>query len=83
MGENMHFLLFPATTSTGARIAAATDKGEFTVKLGEKTYDWHLPLDALLPAKSCIECKRACKGSWDFCPWCGNKLSQKRQEAKN
>ena len=78
MGQNLHFLLFPAKTSTGARIAAATDKGEFKVKLGTKEFKWRLPLDALLPVKVCGACKQECKGSWSYCPWCGKNLAQKQ-----
>jgi hypothetical protein len=77
LGQNLHFVLFPATTEAGARIANATQKGRFQVKLGEKEFTWRLPLDALLPSKACPSCKEQCKGSWNFCPWCGAKLAQK------
>lgn len=77
MGQNMHFLLFPGKTYGGVRIAAANAKGEFAVKLGQKEFKWRLPLDALLPTKMCTGCKEECKGSWNFCPWCGKKLRQK------
>ena len=77
MGQNMHFLLFPAKTDAGARIAPATAKGEFKVKLGSKEFKWRLPLDALLPVKICAGCKQECKGSWSFCPWCGKSLAPK------
>ena len=79
MGENMHFLLFPAKTSTGTQIADAANKGEFMLKLGTKEFKWRLPLDALLPVKVCGCCKQECKGSWSFCPWCGKSLDQKEQ----
>lgn len=77
MGQNMHFLIFPGKTETGVRIASAKDKGQFTVKIGEKEFKWRLPLDALLPSKTCSHCNETCKGSWSFCPWCGTKLVQK------
>jgi hypothetical protein len=77
MGKNVHFLLFPAKTEAGARIAAAKEKGQFIVKLGEKDFKWRLPLDALLPSKIYTGCKQECKGSWSFCPWCGKSLGQK------
>jgi len=77
MGQNMHFLLFPAKTEAGTQIAAAREKGQFTVKLGDEEFKWRLPLDALLPAKLCPACKQECKGSWSFCPWCGESLGRK------
>lgn len=77
MGQNMHFLLFPGKTNRGARIAAAKAKGRFSVKLGQEEFKWRLPLDALLPTKMCTGCEQECKGSWNFCPWCGKKLGRK------
>ena len=77
MGQNMHFLLFPAKTEEGVRIANAKKKGRFAVKLGDRQFKWRLPLDALLPAKTCTGCSEQCKGSWNFCPWCGTKLPEK------
>ena len=74
-GQNMHFLLFPSQTQDGEPMARASGKGQFTVRLDDADFTWRLPLDAVLPAKSCGECARACKGSWDFCPWCGTKLA--------
>lgn len=76
MGQNMHFLLFPGKTDSGARIASAKDKGQFSVKLGQKEFKWRLPLDSLLPAYVCANCREECKGSWSFCPWCGTNLTK-------
>lgn len=77
LGQNLHFLLFPARNEDGDRIADARAKGRFSVKVGKTELKWRLPVDALLPAKNCGECKQACKGSWSFCPWCGTKLEEK------
>ena len=44
MGQNMHFLLFPGKTDSGSRIASAKDKGQFSVKLGQKEFKWRPPL---------------------------------------
>jgi hypothetical protein len=74
MGENMHFLMFPATDSAGVPIAAARTKGNFTIRMGTSDYKWHLPLDALLGTKNCPKCRQECRGSWSFCAWCGAKL---------
>ena len=75
LGQNLHFILFPAKTSAGKRIAAAKEKGTFKIKLGSKNFKWRLPLDSLLPVKVCSGCKEECKGSWSFCPWCGKGLT--------
>jgi len=76
MGQNMHFLLFPGKSDSGSYIASAKDKGQFSVKLGQKEFKWRLPLDALLPGQVCANCNRECKGSWFFCPECGTKLTK-------
>ncbi len=76
LGENLHFLLFPAQAETGERIAPALNTGEFSVILGDMTYRWRLPLDALLPTTACTGCGETCKGSWHFCPWCGTPVAQ-------
>ncbi len=76
MGQNMHFLLFSGKADNGKQIANAKDKGQFRIKLGEKEFKWRLPLDAILAAQNCSNCKQECKGSWSFCPWCGKKLSK-------
>jgi hypothetical protein len=77
VGQNMHFLLFPAKTKAGVPIADPKSKGHFRVRLGQRDFRWRLPLDALLPARTCTGCKEECKGSWNFCPWCGGKLGRK------
>lgn len=77
MGQNMHFLLFPAKAEDGTEIANAKGKGELKIKLRELEFKWRLPLDALLPTWVCAGCKQECKGSWHFCPWCGAKQAKK------
>lgn len=77
MGENFNFYIFPASTPDGAVIADGKKKGAFSVKLDNREFRWKLPLDSLLPPKTCAKCKESCKGSWDYCPWCGTKLSAK------
>jgi hypothetical protein len=81
LGQNMQFFVFPGTTRAGARIANATAKGHFKVTLEKKEYAWRLPLDSLLPGKVCPDCHEPCKGSWNFCPWCGAKLPQRQAGA--
>jgi hypothetical protein len=74
MGQNMHFFLFPMTSETGQKIAAAKNEGAFSVKLGERQFRWRLPLGSLLPAKICPTCNEKLSGAYKFCPWDGTKL---------
>lgn len=76
LGQNMHFFVFPGTTEAERRIADPKGKGHFGIKLGDREHKWRLPLDSLLPVKTCTGCGESCKGSWNFCPWCGTKLMQ-------
>ena len=38
LGQNMHFLLFPAKNKSGRNIAEAKKEGAFSVKLGEREF---------------------------------------------
>jgi len=77
MGKNMHFLVFPGKTAAGAQIASAKGKGHLQIRVGRREFKWRLPLDSVLAPKRCPGCKEKCKGSWNFCPWCGQKLGEK------
>jgi hypothetical protein len=77
LGQNMQFCVFSGTTRAGAPIVNTTQKGHFKITLEKREYVWRLPLDSVLPGKVCPECHEPCKGSWNFCPWCGTKLPQK------
>jgi hypothetical protein len=77
MGENMHFILFPAKDSAGRKIADPTKEGTLTLKLGADVYRWRLPLGSLLPAKSCPVDGERLNGAWKFCPWHGDRLVTK------
>lgn len=52
-----------------------------TARLKEKySTEFKLRQDAvatLLPSKVCGGCSQQCKGSWKFCPWCGEGLERK------
>jgi len=74
LGQNMHFLLFPAKDKNGQNIADAKKEGAFSVELGERRFRWRLPLSSLFPPKICSKCQEKCSGVWNYCPWCGTKL---------
>lgn len=76
MGQNMHFLLFPAENSKGQRIAEAKKEGVFSVELDENEFRWRLPLGSLLMPKICPTCRETLSGAYKFCPLDGTKLSE-------
>jgi hypothetical protein len=74
IGQNMHFLLFPARDSKGLMIAEAKKEGGFSVQLRNAEYKWRLPLGSLLPTKTCPVDGEQLSGAWTFCPWHGVRL---------
>lgn len=75
LGQNMHFLLFPARTGKGSMIAEASKEGGFTIKMGANEYRWRLPLGSLIPRKTCPVDGEKLNGAWIYCPWHGVKLT--------
>lgn len=74
MGENMHFLLFPAKNKAGKQIADASKEGAFRIELGKREFKWRLPLSSLLPPKICPKCGEKLSGGYKFCPYDGTRL---------
>jgi hypothetical protein len=74
MGENMHFVLFPAKNKQGQNLVDPKVKGTFTVNLDNKNFTWKLPLGSLLPQKVCSVCGEKLSGAYSYCPWDGSKL---------
>lgn len=77
MGRNMHFILFPAKGKGGVAIADATKEGSFTVVVGDKEFDYRLPLGSVLPAKHDPKTGESFPGNYHYNPFTGNKLSEK------
>ena len=76
LGQNMHFLLFPAKNKNGQNIAEAKKEGVFSVKVGERKFRWRLPLGSLLPPKICPKCGEKLSGAYKYCPYDGTPLKQ-------
>jgi len=74
MGENFNFFFFPADGVSGKPIADPSRKGSFSVKVGDKTYEWRLPLGSVLPPQKCPVDDEPMPGNWQYCPWHGKKL---------
>ena len=80
--ENMHVLVFPATTDKGRTIVDTTRKDKLTLtlkpsgKFAEATFTWRTPFDAMTNVPDCPRCKAGLSAKWSYCPYCGQKLSQ-------
>lgn len=84
LGENLLILYFPAKDKAGKPIAAAKERGSFSVvmrKLAgpEKTWTWNLPLNSLMPPKYCPVGKERVQSNWNFCPWHGVPLTDSKK----
>ena len=75
MGENMHFLLFPAVDKQGQPIADPTREGAFQVAVGDKTFRFRLPLGSVLPPKFDPGTQERFPGNYNFNPYTGGKLT--------
>lgn len=75
MGENMHFLLFPAVDKQGRPLADPTKAGAFQVAVGEKTFSYRLPLGSVLPPKFDPGTRERFPGNYNFNPYTGGKLT--------
>lgn len=79
MGENLQFVLFPAKTADGTAFADPLKKGTFTVSLNgvngvNDPAVWTLPIESLLPPRTCPKCTGKVKYIWNFCPACGESV---------
>lgn len=74
-GANVHFVLFPATTKSGARYADPRSESIFHVELSGERFTYRLPLGALLPRKVCPKDGERLNGAWKYCPRHGVELT--------
>lgn len=77
MGEGIEVFFFPAN-SADAPIAVASKEGAFSVTVGTQTFQWRLPLAALMPQKVCPEDGEKMSGAWKYCPWHGKALAENK-----
>lgn len=79
--ENMHVLVFPATTDKGRTVVDTTRKDKLTLtlkpspKFAEATFTWRTPFDAMTSVPDCPRCKAGLSAKWSYCPYCGQKIS--------
>jgi len=74
MGESMYFFAFPARGESGKPLADPLSEGSLSIKIGEQSFDWKLPLGSLMPPRMCPKDKEILNGAWSYCPWHGEKL---------
>jgi hypothetical protein len=78
MGQNTHFVVFDGNAPDGNRFADPTRPGRFTVTLGGSTFDWKLPLGAVLPVKFDPDTGDRFPGNYRYNPFSGKELSATR-----
>jgi hypothetical protein len=74
MGQNMHFLLFPAESSDGQPIADAKSDRAFSVLIGQKEFAYRLPLASVLPPRYDSATGERFPGNYVYNPFTGAKL---------
>jgi hypothetical protein len=75
IGQNMHFVLFPAKSDDGRLVADAASNGTLWVNVGGKEFRYRLPLGSLLAPKYDPGTGETFPGNYKFSPFTGTKLS--------
>lgn len=78
LGENMNFFVFSDQKDNQKRVSDPYVKGAVQVNILNKEYKWRTPLGTLMPLKYCPKDKEELNGSWEYCPWDGEKLILKK-----
>jgi hypothetical protein len=74
MGQNMHFILFPAKDNKGKAIADATKEGSFKVIVGSEEFNFHLPLGSVMSPKYDPKTGEKFPGNYKYNPFTGTEL---------
>ena len=80
LGENFHLFLIRDRDAEGNRVASPYERGVLRItatKLGTDsagTIEFRSPFDALHIPRHCAACTKDMHITWNFCPWCGEKL---------
>jgi len=79
--ENMHIIVFPATTAQGKPIIDVGRKDVLNLQLKADakfravSFTWRTPFDALTAVADCPRCKAGVSAKWTYCAYCGQKLT--------
>ena len=77
MGKGMHFFVFKIKNNKGINIINEFEKGELIVNHSGNSFEWILPLSALIDDKFCPIDNKKMNGNWNFCPIHGKELKSK------
>jgi len=75
LGSNLEFMLFPADSKSGGRIAEPTREGFFTVHVSDLRFRYRLPLGSLLPPMVDTRTGDTFPGNYHFDPFTGGRLT--------
>ena len=76
VGQGMEFLVYPGKVD-GKPVVDAAQPGTLAITFYGKTYQWHLPLGSLLPAKVDKSSGEEFPGNYLYNPYTGKKLADK------
>ncbi|HEY2465913.1 MAG TPA: hypothetical protein VGI32_17765 [Steroidobacteraceae bacterium] len=74
MGQHMEFLVFPSADKGGHFIADPSSEGALTVRLGDVSMRYRLPIGSILPPALDPKTGESFPGSYHFNPYTGGKL---------
>lgn len=74
LGENMNFFVFKDIKDKDKRVADPLSNGFIHLNFCKKENKWKVPIGSLLPLKKCPFDNELMDGSWNYCPWHGEKL---------
>lgn len=75
LGQNMYFFVFANENADGNYYIDGAQEGQFTIRWhNDRTFNWRLPLDILVPPKFCPVDGEELSGKFKFCPYHGDQL---------
>jgi hypothetical protein len=74
MGQGLHMVAFKSKDENGKPFVDPKLPGQISIKVGDKSFDFRLPLATLLPARVDAESGERFPGSYNFNPFTGKKL---------
>lgn len=73
-GSGMYFYFFKVKDKKGNNLIDEFKTHDFNIYHSNKSFNYNLPLVALLPPKVCPIDQEEMKGNWLYCPFHGSKL---------
>ena len=70
--------MFDGRDKKGGILIDPRGQEDFVFQMAETEFKWDLPLHSLGPPKYCPEDGQALNGVWAYCPWHGQKLTDKK-----